>query len=53
MYWSGADELGAGRVWVWLASGPTDMRRGMNSLALQAQQVLKLSIDADSHDRGD
>ena len=27
-------------VRVWLASGPTDMRRGMNSLALQVQQVL-------------
>jgi transposase len=30
-------------VRVWLASGPTDMRRGMNSLALQIQQVLKLN----------
>ena len=30
-------------VRVWLASGPTDMRRGMNSLALQVQQVLKLN----------
>ncbi|MFO1082579.1 MAG: IS66 family insertion sequence element accessory protein TnpB [Reyranellaceae bacterium] len=28
---------------VWLASGPTDMRRGMNSLALQVQEVLKLN----------
>ena len=28
---------------VWLASGPTDMRRGMNSLALQVQQALKLN----------
>ena len=27
-------------VRVWLASGPTDMRRGMNSLALLVQQVL-------------
>ena len=27
-------------VRVWLASGATDMRRGMNSLALQVQQVL-------------
>ena len=30
-------------VRVWLASGATDMRRGMNSLALQVQQVLKLN----------
>jgi transposase len=30
-------------VRVWLASGPIDMRRGMNSLALQVQQVLKLN----------
>jgi transposase len=30
-------------VRVWLASGPTDMRRGMNSLALQVQEVLKLN----------
>jgi len=28
-------------VRVWLAVGHTDMRRGMNSLALQVQQVLK------------
>jgi transposase len=27
-------------VHVWIASGHTDMRRGMNSLALQVQQVL-------------
>lgn len=27
-------------VRVWLAAGQTDMRRGMNSLALQVQQVL-------------
>lgn len=26
---------------VWLASGVTDMRRGMNGLALQVQQVLQ------------
>ena len=26
---------------VWLAGGVTDMRRGMNSLALQVQEVLK------------
>ena len=26
---------------VWLATGHTDMRRGMNSLALQVQEVLK------------
>ena len=32
-----------GGVRVWLSSGPTDMRRGMNSLALQVQQVLKLN----------
>ena len=30
-------------VRVWLSSGPTDMRRGMNSLALQVQEVLKLN----------
>lgn len=30
-------------VRVWLSSGPTDMRRGMNSLALQVQQVLNLN----------
>ena len=28
-------------VRVWIAVGHTDMRRGMNSLALQVQQVLK------------
>ena len=28
-------------VRVWLAVGHTDMRRGMNSLAIQVQQVLK------------
>ena len=28
-------------VRVWLAVGYTDMRRGMNSLALQVQEVLK------------
>jgi len=28
-------------VKVWLASGATDMRRGMNGLALQVQQVLQ------------
>ena len=27
-------------VRVWLASGPTDMRRGMNSLSLLVQEVL-------------
>jgi transposase len=27
-------------VRVWLAAGHTDMRRGMNSLALQVQQTL-------------
>ena len=29
------------RVRVWLAVGHTDMRRGMNSLALQVQEGLK------------
>ena len=29
-----------GDVWVWLASGVTDMRRGMNTLALQVQEAL-------------
>ncbi len=28
-------------VRVWIATGTTDMRRGMNSLALQVQQALK------------
>jgi transposase len=28
-------------VRVWIATGHTDMRRGMNSLALQVQQGLK------------
>ena len=28
-------------VRVWLASGVTDMRRGMNGLALQVQQALQ------------
>jgi transposase len=28
-------------VRVWLAVGHTDMRRGMNSLAVQVQQVLE------------
>jgi len=28
-------------VWVWLAVGHTEMRRGMNSLALQVQEGLK------------
>lgn len=28
-------------VRVWLAAGTTDMRRGMNSLALQVQQALQ------------
>jgi transposase len=30
----------ASGVRVWLAAGVTDMRRGMNSLALQVQEVL-------------
>ena len=28
-------------VRVWLAVGPTDMRRGMNTLALQAQEAMR------------
>ena len=28
-------------VRVWIAAGPTDMRRGMQSLALQVQEALK------------
>ena len=28
-------------VRVWLATGPTDMRRGMNGLALQVQETLR------------
>ncbi|WP_410823528.1 IS66 family insertion sequence element accessory protein TnpB [Methylobacterium oryzisoli] len=28
-------------VKVWLATGPTDMRKGFASLALQVQEVLK------------
>ena len=28
-------------VWVWLAVGRTDMRRGMNGLALQVQEALQ------------
>ena len=31
----------AAGVRIWLAVGRTDMRRGMNSLALQVQEVLK------------
>ena len=31
-------------VRVWLAAGATDMRRGMNGLALQVQQVLERGI---------
>ena len=31
----------ASGVRVWLAAGTTDMRRGMNGLALQVQQVLQ------------
>jgi transposase-like protein len=34
-------QIGVGRVRVWLAVGHTDMRRGMNSLAVQVQEVLK------------
>ena len=29
------------RVRVWIATGHTDMRRGMNGLSLQVQQGLK------------
>jgi transposase len=46
-HWASAGSVGAAAmisvpagVRVWLASGTTDMRRGMNSLALQVQQVL-------------
>ena len=28
-------------IWVWIAAGHSDMRRGMHSLALQVQEVLK------------
>ena len=38
--WSGDDPVPE-RVRVWLATGRTDMRRGMNGLALQVQEVLK------------
>jgi transposase len=31
----------ASGVRVWIATGHTDMRRGMNTLALQVQEVLK------------
>ena len=31
----------ASGVRVWIAAGHTDMRRGMNSLALQVQEALK------------
>jgi transposase len=31
-------------VRVWLASGVTDMRRGMNGLALQVQQALRRDL---------
>jgi len=33
--------LPPGSVRVWLATGATDMRRGMNGLALQVQQALQ------------
>jgi transposase len=33
--------LPPGGVRVWLATGATDMRRGMNGLALQVQQALQ------------
>src|SRR3979490_595604 len=39
MCWSGDDSLPSG-VRVWLAVGRTDMRRGMNGLALQVQEAL-------------
>ncbi len=35
------DDYTAVRVHVWLAAGVTDMRRGMNGLALQVQQGLR------------
>jgi transposase len=31
----------ASGVRVWLATGPTDMRRGMNGLAIQVQETLR------------
>src|SRR5881227_3825828 len=37
--WPG-DDPGSERCWVWLAVGRTDMRKGMNGLALQVQQAL-------------
>jgi transposase len=33
-------------VRVWIATGHTDMRRGMNGLALQVQEVLKRDLHA-------
>jgi transposase len=38
-HWSGDDSVPSG-VRVWLAVGRTDMRRGMNGLALQVQEAL-------------
>jgi len=38
--WWGGDDSGSGGVRVWLATGVTDMRRGMNTLALQVQEGL-------------
>ena len=35
-----------GNARIWLALGHTDMRRGMHSLALQVQQVLKKDVHA-------
>ena len=32
------DDSGSGRIRVWLATGVTDMRRGMNTLALQVKE---------------
>jgi transposase len=39
-------------VWVWLAVGYTDMRRGMNSLALQVQEGLNRAPHAARRARG-
>ena len=33
-------------VRVWIATGHTDMRRGMNGLTLQVQQALKRDLHA-------
>ena len=46
MCWSG-DDLGSSGLRVWLAVGPiTDMRRGMNGLALQVQERRRIPMQA-------